>query len=219
MAKRRRGAMRRGRRRSGGIDENLFFGFLGLAFLGALFKGVDMFSGFGIVAEYVRLIMWILGASAASVLLFLLGRVIVRQLTWYRRQLSKRKVISERFAAARSQRQFHQMSPIEFEHYIGWLYEQSGYRVEVTPGSNDHGIDAKLYKDGTTTVVQVKRYGKRNMVGRPEVQQFVGSMMGYDAGIFVTTSSFTKGATEYAEQFQNLQLINGTELERLTHNL
>ena len=44
--------------------------------------------------------------------------------------------------------------------------------------------------------VQAKRFGKGNTVGRPEVQAFVGSLVGLGAtkGVFVATSTFSPQA-------------------------
>lgn len=53
------------------------------------------------------------------------------------------------------------------------------------------------------------------MVGRPELQKFVGALAGQGAkkGIFITTSSFTKEAKEYAPKNDTkIVLIDGEEL-------
>ncbi len=47
--------------------------------------------------------------------------------------------------------------------------------------------------------VQAKRYGPGSVVGRPDVQGFVGSLVGLGAskGVFVTTSTFSAQAAEF----------------------
>lgn len=87
--------------------------------------------------------------------------------------------------------------------------------------SNDGGIDGVINEDklGLDRIyLQAKRYASQNTVGRPELQGFAGSLLGRGAnkGVFVTTSSFTKGATDYVENLpQRIVLIDGDELTTL----
>jgi restriction endonuclease Mrr len=72
--------------------------------------------------------------------------------------------------------------------------------------------------------VQAKRYARGNSVGRPEVQGFVGSLVGLGAtkGVFVTTSLFSQHATDYARHLaQRVILIDGEKLADLMieHNV
>ena len=63
--------------------------------------------------------------------------------------------------------------------------------------------------------LQAKRYGKENAIGREKIQQFVGALTekGSSKGVFVTTSSFSKGAIEYASKVpQRVILIDGEQL-------
>jgi restriction system protein len=55
-------------------------------------------------------------------------------------------------------------------------------------------------------------------VGRPEIQKFVGALHGKNArkGVFITTSDFTKEASEYAEGLSDkVVLIDGETLVNL----
>ncbi len=64
-----------------------------------------------------------------------------------------------------------------------------------------------------TIYIQAKRW--ENQVGRPEIQKFAGALLGQKAkkGIFITTSSFTKEAINYAESIENkIVLIDGEQL-------
>lgn len=87
--------------------------------------------------------------------------------------------------------------------------------------SGDEGIDGIVNEDplGLDVVyLQAKRYAQDNTIGRERIQQFAGALVGQGAskGVFVTTSSFTKGATEYANKVpQKIILIDGDELTRL----
>ena len=66
--------------------------------------------------------------------------------------------------------------------------------------------------------VQAKRYAEGNNVGREAIQAFVGALHGRGAskGIFITTSSFTQGAKEYAGMVPSRPiLIDGGRLVKL----
>jgi restriction system protein len=117
-------------------------------------------------------------------------------------------------------------SPYEFEHLVVNLLEKMGYGGQVkdagsvTQASNDGGIDGIIKEDvlGLGRIhIQAKRYSRENTVGREEVQKFVGALAVAQSnkGIFITTSSYTKGAREYANSLNGattLVLINGLEL-------
>jgi restriction system protein len=87
--------------------------------------------------------------------------------------------------------------------------------------SNDGGVDGVIDEDrlGLDRIyVQAKRYAPGTTVGRPEVQGFVGSLVGLGAhkGVFVTTSSFSQGAIDYARHLsQRVILIDGQRLAEL----
>lgn len=87
--------------------------------------------------------------------------------------------------------------------------------------SGDEGIDGVVNEDplGLDVVyLQAKRYAADNTIGRERIQQFAGALVGQGAskGVFVTTSSFSKGAIEYAIKVpQKIVLIDGKELTRL----
>lgn len=87
--------------------------------------------------------------------------------------------------------------------------------------SGDGGIDGIIDEDrlGLDRIyVQAKRFAPHAVVGRPEIQSFVGSLVGVGAakGVFVTTSKFTAGATEFARRIpQRVVLIDGDRLAEL----
>jgi len=89
----------------------------------------------------------------------------------------------------------------------------------------DEGIDGIIKEDrlGLDIIyIQAKRW--ENTVGRPEIQKFAGALQGQRAkkGIFITTSSFSKDAHEYASRIDSkIVLIGGEELTQLMmdHNI
>jgi len=100
-------------------------------------------------------------------------------------------------------------SPSFFERLVVDLVVAMGYGgsrdsvVQRLGKSGDEGIDGVVNEDplGLDVVyIQAKRYAADNTIGRERIQQFAGALVGQGAskGVFVTTSSFSKGAIEYA---------------------
>lgn len=125
-------------------------------------------------------------------------------------------------------------SPAFFEQLVVDLLLAMGYGSALQDAgqaigqTNDGGIDGYIQEDqlGLDTIyIQAKRWAIDNTVGRPQIQAFVGSLMGEGAtkGVFITTSSFSKGADEYARNMQNVRviLIDGQQLAQLMieHNV
>ena len=120
-----------------------------------------------------------------------------------------------------------EVSPTFFEQLVVDLIVAMGYGgsreivAQRLGKSGDGGIDGVVNEDplGLDVVyIQAKRYDKDNTIGRERIQQFSGALAGQGAtkGVFVTTSSFSKGATEYATRVQQkIILIDGEELSRL----
>ena len=118
-------------------------------------------------------------------------------------------------------------SPMRFERLVVKLMLAMGYGGSRDAAghhlgrSGDGGIDGTIDEDplGLGVVyLQAKRYQRGGSVGRPEVQAFVGSLVGHGAnkGVFVTTASFSQHAREYAQTVpQSVILIDGEELTRL----
>ena len=85
--------------------------------------------------------------------------------------------------------------------------------------SGDGGIDGIIKEDrlGLDVIyIQAKRWD--SSVGRPEIQKFAGALQGHRArkGVFITTSSFTRDARDFAESIDSkIVLIDGTMLARL----
>jgi len=87
--------------------------------------------------------------------------------------------------------------------------------------SGDGGIDGiiSLDKLGLEKVyIQAKRWDPANKIGRPDVQAFFGALAGQRAtkGLYITTSSFTKEAEQYAASVSgSLILVDGKRLVQL----
>ena len=101
-------------------------------------------------------------------------------------------------------------------HQLGY----GGHRddLQQTGGTGDGGIDGiiSLDKLGLEKIyVQAKRW--QGTVGRPELQAFYGALAGQKAkrGIFITTSSFTTQAKDFAKTVEGMVLIDGVKLVQL----
>jgi restriction system protein len=94
-------------------------------------------------------------------------------------------------------------------------------RVRRIGGSGDGGVDGVIDQDplGLGRIyVQAKRYAPENVVGRPAIQAFVGALQGQqaDQGVFITTSTFSREAVEYARHVNAaVVLIDGRRLSEL----
>lgn len=92
-----------------------------------------------------------------------------------------------------------ELSPRDFEIWTADLFKTLGYTdVDLTPQVNDKGVDVFLQKDGKKIAVQCKKF--KGTVDAPTIQQFIGaiSTSHSDAGIFITTGTFTVGAEKMA---------------------
>jgi HJR/Mrr/RecB family endonuclease len=111
------------------------------------------------------------------------------------------------------------LSPTEFEHYVAKLYREKGFRAKVTPPVNDGGKDIIMWKNGKKYVVEAKRYNRDKKVTRPEMQKFESAARYEKAkGIFVTTSTYTPQAKEYAKDC-NIEIINGYKLTQMINEI
>ena len=116
-----------------------------------------------------------------------------------------------------------------FEQLVVDLIVAMGYGGSIedagkaTKRIGDEGIDGIIKQDklGLDNIyLQAKRWQKSNMVGRPEIQKFVGALAGQGArkGIFITTSSFSKEALEYKPRNEtSIILIDGQKLVDLMY--
>jgi len=121
--------------------------------------------------------------------------------------------------------------PAFFERLVVELLVKMGYggtrqdAGRAIGRSGDEGIDGVIHEDrlGLDVIyLQAKRW--ESVVGRLEIQKFVGALQGQRAkkGVFITTSDFTKEAIEYVRNIDNkVVLINGVLLANLMidHNV
>lgn len=120
------------------------------------------------------------------------------------------------------------MDEYDFEKLVVDLLVKMGYRKPeqntdaVTKKSGDEGIDGIVKADrfGFDAVyTQAKKWKEKSYIGRPEVQKFLGAMVGQGAmkGLFITTGQFTSGALEFVKKQLNhkIVLVDGKQLAEL----
>lgn len=123
--------------------------------------------------------------------------------------------------------QIRLLTPVFFEQLIVKLMLRLGYggtaddAGQTLGKSGDGGVDGVINQDklGLEKIyLQAKRWTD-GTVGRPEIQRFIGALSGQGAskGVFITTSTFSQEAREFARIVPNfkISLVDGVELARL----
>jgi restriction system protein len=120
--------------------------------------------------------------------------------------------------------------PEFFERLVVRLLTTIGYGGSLADAgkaigkSGDGGVDGVIKEDKLgldLLYMQAKRWDTK-LVGRPEIQKFVGALYGKKAkkGIFITTSTFSKDAQEYVDSLDSkIILIDGYNLRNSCSNM
>jgi len=142
------------------------------------------------------------------------------------------ELLASGYVTLRKQLEFELLSRVKaappefFERLVVRLLIAMGYGGSLADAgraigkSGDGGIDGVIKEDKLgleLLYIQAKRWDNAS-VGRPEIQKFVGALHGRRSrkGIFLTTSTFTKDAREYAEGLETkVILIDGVQLAEL----
>jgi len=111
----------------------------------------------------------------------------------------------------------------QFEELLDAIFRNQGFHTELGPGTNDGGVDIRLYQDRAilevVTVVQAKRYTD-NPIQLEPVAALYGIAGVQDAAhaIFATTSYFQPAAREFARSttrklgWPTLELADGAKV-------
>ncbi len=97
------------------------------------------------------------------------------------------------------------IAPRHFEELIAELLDNFGYEVELTQVTRDGGCDIIAIASHDIAdakyLIECKRYKESNKVGVQPVRSLYGVVKSENAtkGILVTTSTFTKPATEFLQ--------------------
>lgn len=109
------------------------------------------------------------------------------------------------------------LSGIEFERFVGNIFQNKGFKVEYTPTSGDFGADIILTDKHSAikTAVQVKRWQKN--VGLDVISQINKGMLYYKCpkGLIVTNSGFTWDIQKQKKNWSNIEFIDRFQLIKL----
>lgn len=108
------------------------------------------------------------------------------------------------------------ISPDQFELVTAEIYRRQGYLVEVSSGMGaDGGVDVKLIRDGTTTLVQCKQW-KAWKIKVPAIREFYGVLIseGAQRGVFISTANYTRDCREFAEG-KPIDLLSRPDIDQL----
>ena len=100
------------------------------------------------------------------------------------------------------------LSGVEFERAVAQIFREKGFEVELTPRSNDKGVDLILKKNGAISIVQCKAYKKN--VGVSAVRELIGVRVSWpnvEEAILVTLFDFSSVAKELAVE-HNITLFS-----------
>ena len=117
-----------------------------------------------------------------------------------------------------------QLTPDQFERLVVDLVVAMGYggtaedAARVVGKTGDEGIDGIIKADrlGFDRIyIQAKKWAPDRTVGRPDIQKFLGALVGQGAskGLFIATCGFSKEASDFVEKSinQRISLVDGKE--------
>jgi len=151
-------------------------------------------------------------------LLIIIGILAVckDRLEQYFEDLFNKRERAARYKDLKTLEDLRNLTGAKFEEYIAHLFERLGYRITMTGGSHDGGIDLVATRDGKDHYIQCKKY-TNNKVSVGAVRDFYGAIADKQnaEGHFITTQFFTPEARYFAEgkpidlidQFRLLNLI------------
>lgn len=113
---------------------------------------------------------------------------------------------------------------IIYERFVGYFYEQNGYAVQyrgALDGYEDLGRDIIASKNGTTHIIQCKRWSQAKTIHEKHIFQLYGSTILYRVDhpnveavpVFVTTTTLSDRAAAIARElnivvYSNVEMIN-----------
>lgn len=110
------------------------------------------------------------------------------------------------------------LSPEQFEQFIGGLLRSMGYFARVTTHSGDGGVDIIAHKDELgfePPVIKVQCKQTLATIGGPLVQRLLGAIQANEHALFVTLGDYSADAIRIERGKSNLRLIGGADLVQL----
>ena len=112
------------------------------------------------------------------------------------------------------------VSPREFEQLIARLYEQMGYRVELTKQSRDGGVDLyarRQHEVGTEELAIECKHYRKHTVGVAPARALYGVLTAQPQltrAVIVTSGSFSPDCQKFVAS-KRIDLMDGEQLRRL----
>jgi restriction system protein len=91
----------------------------------------------------------------------------------------------------------------QYEHFVAEFFRNKGYTCEVTPESNDYGVDVIASKDGERIAIQAKMYGDSpRKVNRKSMMELSGAkiVLNCDKAVMMTNGEVQADAKEVADK-------------------
>lgn len=137
------------------------------------------------------------------------------------------EIISARFIEYKHEKEvLLNLTPIDFERLVAYLFKEMEYEVSITKLSHDGGIDLIAKKEnsesfGELILIQCKRYKNKITVGN--MREFSGAAHNFVAmhgsrhskAVMVTASSFTNVAIREYKNDHSMSMIDYVELVKL----
>jgi len=102
----------------------------------------------------------------------------------------------------------------ELEEKVARRFSRDGWTAKLTPPTKDGGFDVDLRRGTERAIAECKQRSK-GAVGVAVVRQVYGVMKSERAqhAFLITTTSFTRGAREFAKGKSSLTLVDGARLD------
>ena len=122
------------------------------------------------------------------------------------------------FANPSINRMLNELSDLQFEHFVGYVFQKAGYGVEHTGTKFGQGLDLRLYHGSVATGtpyggVSIKQYSSDTLVTGPQVMLLRGALHGLQ-GYVVTTNRLNGPAEVEAAKSPPIWPLNGEHLVR-----
>lgn len=100
------------------------------------------------------------------------------------------------------------MNPRQYEELVSDHYLSHGYQAEITPYSNDYGIDVFATKGKEKIAIQAKMYGNSRKIDRKTVMALHGAKDFFDCNkaVIVTNGTFNTDAIRVAKKL-NIEIL------------
>lgn len=102
------------------------------------------------------------------------------------------------------------IDPYQFEEFTAHLLECLGCHARITAKSSDGGVDIIAHKDELgfePPIIKIQCKQITSNIGRPDVQQLIGSVEQGEHALFVTLGGYTREARDYERSKSNLRLL------------